>query len=157
MSQDDTNVYDCGCGHIINPLELTEEHITRLINNSEHWDKPWFLRWMNLAVEETANTIRIRIRDPGQFIRFRTKPLGKGIVAVIGFMRGGGSRVQSVIFRKPQWTISKAQAWVKAHNLSLENDPFPGSWIDSLDYGVRDLLELASWMISEEYHTGVEF
>lgn len=61
------------------------------------------------------NTIRIRQKDPSQYVRFRTKSLGKGIKAVIGFKKGGGSEVQSYLFDKDKWNAKTAAAWVKKH------------------------------------------
>jgi hypothetical protein len=34
---------------------------------------------------------------------------------VIGFIKDGGSEVQSYLFLKSKWTLDKAKAWVKAH------------------------------------------
>jgi hypothetical protein len=43
------------------------------------------------------------------------KTLGKGIKAVIGFMAGGGSQIQSVLFPKSQFSLSEAKSWIKSH------------------------------------------
>jgi len=70
------------------------------------------------APEETENYIRIRRKDPADFVRFRVIDLdkAKGIRAVIGFKRDGGSEIQSYLFdKKKGWTKTKAVAWVKKH------------------------------------------
>lgn len=78
------------------------------------------------APEETENTVRIRVRDPGTFVEdsFRTIAIGdadNGIQAVVGKLKsdGGATRVQAYIFsKKAGWTMEKAQAWVKEHKKS---------------------------------------
>lgn len=73
-----------------------------------------------MPVEKTANFIRIRVASPKKFIRFRVKDFGKGIKAVIGFMKKGGSQVQSLLFSRKMWTLARAKKWVKSHNYSIE-------------------------------------
>lgn len=72
-----------------------------------------------MPIEKTANFIRIRIVNPKSFIRFRVKTLGKAIKAVIGFKKGGGSQIQSLLFSRKKWTLKTAKAWVKAHNYTV--------------------------------------
>ena len=69
----------------------------------------------------TKNLIRIRVKDPDQYVRFRTIDIdkAKGISAVIGFKKGGGSEVQSYLFDKKKWTVDRARAWVKSHKEDL--------------------------------------
>lgn len=73
-----------------------------------------------MPVEKTANYIRIRVASPKKFIRFRIKSFGKGIKAVIGFMKEGGSQAQSFLFSRKQWTLAKAKEWIKKHKYSIE-------------------------------------
>jgi len=73
-----------------------------------------------VPVEVGPNFIRIRVANPKQFIRFRIKDLGKGIKAVIGFKKGGGSQIQSLLFPKSRYTLSKARSWVKSHGYTVE-------------------------------------
>jgi len=68
-----------------------------------------------MPVDVTPNFIRIRVANPSQFVRFRFKTLGKGIRAVIGFRKKGGSAIQSFVFPKSSFTLAKAKAWVKSH------------------------------------------
>ena len=72
-----------------------------------------------MPVEVTDRYIRIRIANPKQFIRFRTKTLGKGIKAIIGFRKGGGSQIQSLLFDKKRWTLKTAKQWVKEHGMEI--------------------------------------
>lgn len=69
------------------------------------------------APEVTENYVRIRQKSPGQYVRMRTIWISKskGIKAVIGFKRGGGSEVQSYLFDKKKWTIATAKKWIAAH------------------------------------------
>lgn len=73
-----------------------------------------------MPIEKTANFIRIRVASPKKFIRFRVKTLGKGIKAIIGFEKGGGSQIQSLLFSKKKWTLKTAKAWTKAHKYKVE-------------------------------------
>lgn len=73
------------------------------------------------APEVTENTIRIRVRDPGDFEddSFRTINIGdsdSGIQAVVGKLDGETTMtIQSYIFSKDKFTVDKAQAWVDEH------------------------------------------
>lgn len=73
------------------------------------------------APEVTENTIRIRVRDPGDFQQdsFRTITIGAeddGIQAVVGRLTGEETTTtQAFIFDKEKWTVGRAQAWVDEH------------------------------------------
>jgi hypothetical protein len=72
-----------------------------------------------MPIDITANFIRIRVVSPKDFIRFRVKTLGAGIKAVIGFRRGGGSQIQSVLFPKSRYSLASARAWIKKHGMAV--------------------------------------
>ena len=72
-----------------------------------------------MPVEVTERYIRIRVENPKNFVRFRIKTLGKGIRAIIGFPKKGGSRIQSFLFDRKKWTLKQAKAWVKRHGYSI--------------------------------------
>lgn len=73
------------------------------------------------APEVTENTIRIRVRDPGDFEddSFRTITIGGkdlGIRATVGRLKGENTMtIQSYIFDKEKFSVEKAQAWVDKH------------------------------------------
>lgn len=73
-----------------------------------------------MPIEKTPNFIRIRVENPKKFIRLRIKVLGKGIKAIIGFKKGGGSQIQSLLFSRKKWTLKTAKAWVKSHKMKVE-------------------------------------
>lgn len=73
-----------------------------------------------MPVEKTPNFIRIRVANPANFVRFAVKILGKGIKAVIGFKKGGGSQIQSLLFPRNKYNLKQAKAWVKSHDYSIE-------------------------------------
>jgi len=81
-----------------------------------------------MPIEKTPNFIRIRVASPKLFIRFRIKTLGKGIKAVIGFKKGGGSQIQSLLFSRTKWTLKTAKAWVKKHKYKVEES----FWVDEI-------------------------
>ena len=72
-----------------------------------------------MPVETTANYIRVRVADPAGFIRFRVKSLTKGIKAVIGFMKGGGSKIQSILFSRDKYDMKAARSWVSSHGYKV--------------------------------------
>jgi hypothetical protein len=72
-----------------------------------------------MPVETTANYIRVRVADPEGFTRFRVKTLGSGIKAVIGFMKGGGSKIQSILFPRERYNMKSARAWVVSHGYKV--------------------------------------
>lgn len=85
--------------------------------------------------EETENTIRIRVRDPEDFVEdsFKTITISKkkGIKAVIGKLKedpDGPTQIQSYIFDKScdnepnkcDWTVEEAQEWVDEHHEDID-------------------------------------
>jgi len=72
-----------------------------------------------MPVETTANYIRIRVASPSLFSRFRVKLLGKGIKAVIGFKKAGGSQIQSVLFPRNRFSMKEARAWISSHGYKV--------------------------------------
>jgi len=73
--------------------------------------------------EVTEEFVHIRVRDPNLFVdgNFRTISIDaeKGVKAVIGKLKSdpkGSTVIQKYIFDKDkEWTMEKAQAWVKDH------------------------------------------
>jgi len=72
-----------------------------------------------MPIDVTANYVRIRVASPSKFARLRVKTLGKGIKGIIGFMKGGGSEIQSFLFPRKQYTLAQAKAWIKSHNYTV--------------------------------------
>lgn len=78
------------------------------------------------AVDVTENTIRVRVRNPGDFDEdsFRTITIGKeseGIQAVIGKLKGEDSTtIQTYIFDKEKWGKDEAVSWVEEHKKSTD-------------------------------------
>jgi HK97 family phage prohead protease len=73
------------------------------------------------APEVTENTIRIRVRNPGDFEEdsFSTINIGgedSGIQATVGRLTGETTMtIQSYVFDKENFTVEEAQAWVEEH------------------------------------------
>ena len=98
-----------------------------------------------MPIDITANYIRIRVASPSDFIRMRIKILGKGIKAVIGFMKGGGSKIQSFLFSKDYYTLVQAKAWIKSHKYTVQE-----SWlVTDIDVG-PDYIEFQETLITSE-------
>jgi hypothetical protein len=47
------------------------------------------------------------------------KTLGKGIKAVIGFKKGGGSQIQSILFPRGSYDLKSAKSWVSSHGYKV--------------------------------------
>jgi len=73
-----------------------------------------------MPIEITPNYIRVRVANPKQFVRFRVKILGKGIRAVIGFRKKGGSQIQSLLFPRKRFTVKQVRAWIKSHGFTIQ-------------------------------------
>jgi len=73
-----------------------------------------------MPIEVTPNYIRVRVTNPKQFVRFRVKILGKGIRAVIGFRKKGGSQIQSLLFPRKRFTVKQVRAWIKSHGFTIQ-------------------------------------
>ncbi len=73
-----------------------------------------------MPADVTDKYIRIRKKDPKKYLRLRTKTLSssKGVKAIIGFKKEGGSEVQAYLFDKTKWTVAKAKQWVGEHKTS---------------------------------------
>lgn len=76
----------------------------------------------------TENYIRVRMRSPSSMTKdsFRTITLSasQGIKAVIGKLKSdpqGSMHVQSVLFQKDKWDVSRARKWIAEHKDSLKS------------------------------------
>jgi len=87
-----------------------------------------------MPVDVTANYVRLRVASPSKFTRMRVKLLGKGIRAIIGFKKGGGSEIQSFLFPRSRYTLAQAKAWIKAHNYSVHESFLVTDIQVSVDY-----------------------
>ena len=98
--------------------------------------------------EVTEKYVRIRVRDPGLFVEgsFRTIVLSakEGIHAVVGKLKSdpkGATVIQNYMFEvEKEWTMEKAQAWVKEHKDELSLDDVKAK-IMELDKKRQELME----------------
>jgi len=79
-----------------------------------------------MPIDIKENTIRARVRNPGEFIQssFRTITIDatQGIMQVIGRLIGKTTTTaQSYIFdlSKKRWTRETVEAWIKDHGLKV--------------------------------------
>lgn len=98
-----------------------------------------------MPVDVTANYVRIRVASPSKFIRMRVKTLGKGIRAIVGFKKGGGSEIQSFLFPRSRYTLAQAKAWIKAHDYSVHE-----SWLVTDILVGENYLEFQESLITPE-------
>lgn len=87
-----------------------------------------------VPIDETANYVRIRVANPSKFIRMRVKTLGKGIRAIVGFKKGGGSEIQSFLFPRNKYTLAQAKSWIKSHNYTVSESFLVNDINVSVDY-----------------------
>ena len=77
----------------------------------------------HVDAEVSEKYVRVRVKDPDLFVdnSFRTIVFSadQGIHAVVGKLKGnpdGGTVIQNYMFELAKdWTMNKAQAWVKEH------------------------------------------
>lgn len=70
-------------------------------------------------VQPYPNEHACRVQDPGRYERFARKELeheGKKYYAIIGFLKDGGSEVQSYRYPKDVWTQAQAAEHCKEHD-----------------------------------------
>ena len=96
-----------------------------------------------MPVDVTANFIRIRIASPSDFVRFRMKILGKGIKAVIGFRKKGGSAIQSFLFPRDRYSLAQARTWIKSHGYRVHETLLVYNFKNLLSNSVND------WFVEE--------
>jgi len=70
--------------------------------------------------EETDDWVHHQLKPPDSFVRLRSMWLSAKdrIQARVGPVKSdpdGGTKVQSLLFEKPKWTIEKAKAWMREH------------------------------------------
>jgi hypothetical protein len=76
----------------------------------------------------------------------RIKELGTGgIKAVIGFLKGGGSQIQSVLFPKSKFTLAQAKAWIKKHNYTVHE-----TWLVTDVLVGSDYIEFQETLVTPE-------
>lgn len=100
-----------------------------------------FLVSLGFKPEETKNYIRFRQRSPKDFqqksFRIITLSESKGIKAVIGRLKGRtATTVQSYLFVKNKWTVTKAREWIKEHKGYVEDLLY--SFVDNLELEYED-------------------
>lgn len=98
-----------------------------------------------MPIDVTANYVRIRVASPSKFARLRVKTLGKGIKGIIGFMKGGGSEIQSFLFPRKQYTLAQAKAWIKSHNYTVSESFL----VNDINVGV-DYIDFEETLITPE-------
>jgi hypothetical protein len=75
----------------------------------------------------------------------RVKTLGKGIRAIIGFKKDGGSEIQSFLFPRKQYTLAQAKAWIKSHDYTVSESYL----VTDINVGV-DYLDFEETLITPE-------
>ena len=96
----------------------------------EHKDEAVDSILIHMDPEVTEKYVRIRVRDPNLFVdgSFRMIVLSadQGIHAIIGKLKsdpGGSTVIQNYMFELAKdWTMEKAQAWVKEHKDQMDQE-----------------------------------
>ena len=71
-----------------------------------------------MPIDIQANYIRIKVKNHPANSKFRVKDIGGGIKALIAII-GGKSEIQSFLFPKSKFTLSKARAWINEHKYNI--------------------------------------
>jgi hypothetical protein len=66
------------------------------------------------------NFIHIKVKDPQLYEKQRLKSQNDGVRTIIGFMKEGGSEVQSIIFSKDKYDIEEAKNWTVEHGHNVQ-------------------------------------
>lgn len=118
-----------------------------------------------VAMETTAksnpmpNYHSVRLESPVHFTRFayRKNLMGKGIDAVFGIYRRGGSRLQAIRFDRHRWTLDKVKRWLVTHPMfrpySLEParaNPVSAKHAEKYGKKIADLVVGASKSTSDQ-------
>lgn len=94
--------------------------------------------------DESANEYRYRIREPELFLRLRINRLKgiEGVYQVGGPLKSdpdGPWKVQSVRFKKKNWTLAEAKKWVNEHKADFNEDfneaDFSEDFSEGIDFG----------------------
>ena len=70
-------------------------------------------------MSENVQYIRIRVADPINFSRFRVKSLENGIKSVMGFIKDGGSEIQSILLPRDKYDLKTAKVWANQHGYKI--------------------------------------
>lgn len=77
--------------------------------------------------------IRMRVNESKPYSKWRIKQLGNGIRTVIGFTKGGGNEIQSVLFSKGQYSIEEAVQWMNEHGYIIQEVTLVSDVIPRID------------------------
>jgi hypothetical protein len=105
--------------------------------------------------DETENSFRYRVRDPGDFVRIRTIELTDGVKATGGPTEtGGGFKIQALIFDKEKFSATEARRWLADHedvtNTEKIGRKMAGSRLSALKEVVSKLVHLMEEVDDEE-------
>jgi hypothetical protein len=69
------------------------------------------------GLEDAGTVWRFRVRDPGDFEKFRVKELGKGVKVTVGKVKGSERwEIQNYMFDKERFkTSEQVRRWLDSH------------------------------------------
>lgn len=99
--------------------DLTDEEIKNLVKDHQ--------KLQAAGLDETENTFRYRVADPGKFDRFRVKEITTGVQITVARVKGTNRwETQNYIFSKDRFKTSAAvRQWLEKHlksEISLFSD-----------------------------------
>lgn len=89
--------------------DLTDEEITNLVKDHQ--------RLQAAGLDETENSFRYRVADPGRFDKFRIKDITDGVQITYARVKGSDRwEIQNYIFSKDRFKTSAAvRQWLEKH------------------------------------------
>lgn len=98
---------------------LSEQEVTNLVRDHQ--------KLQAAGLDETENTFRYRVADPGKFDRFRVKEITTGVQITVARVKGTDRwETQNYIFSKDRFkTSEQVRSWLEKHlksEISLFSD-----------------------------------
>lgn len=83
---------------------------------------------VSALTETTKNDIKIIPKTLNPIDEHSTNILDKAKKNIFGFGLDHGQNIQSILFKRPEWTLTKAKAWLKKHKYKTDVDEKPNHY-----------------------------
>lgn len=64
--------------------------------------------------------IRLKVEDSKNFNSFTVKSIENNVKTIIGTLREGGSKIQSILFPKTKYDVCSAHKWANEHGYNIQ-------------------------------------
>ena len=83
---------------------------------------------VSLLTNTNKNDVKVIPKTFNPIAEHSTDILDKTKKNIFGFGLDHGQNIQSVLFKRPEWTLSKAKAWLKKHKFKTDVDEKPNHY-----------------------------